>query len=640
MNINKAIQSAFENHQAGNLKQAELLCRKILKKQPDNVDILRLLGVLCYQLKNHSSAMDYFKKTIQIDPNDVFAYYNLGILAHEKGHLDEAITYYEKAMQLNPNIADVNYNLGIAFQQKEEFAKAAAYYQKALQLNPRYADAYYNLGTILVQQGALNEGLTLYDKALVYWPDYALPLWARCMSQLPVIYQDQAGIQDSRAKYYSKLIELQNNIPLKTPQDIEVAARAVGSQTPFLLACQGLASRELQSLYGDLVCKIMALRYPQFAKCPPMPQRLQGETLRIGIVSGFFYWHSIWKIPLRGWVENIDRKRFSLYGYYTGNVKENTTDVAKRYFSRFVQDINSIEDLCQIISNDHLHVLIYPEIGMDPMTTRLAALKLAPVQCVSLGHPDTSGLPTIDYYLSSDLMEPCDADEHYTEKLVRLPNLGFHYTPFEVSPANISRETFGLRQGSVLYLCSHALFTHLPQYDEIYPRIAKKVGNCQFVFISHKSGIITEKFHVRIKEAFHRYGLNADTHVAILPRLNQEHYHTLNSLSDVFLDTPGWSANNSTFEAIACNLPAVTFPGTLMRQRHCAAILTMMHMEETIVKSVDEYVEIAAGLGKDAESRKHLSDKIRENKHLIYLDRTCISALEDFFEAAVKEKLK
>ena len=58
---------------------------------------------------------------------------------------------------------------------------------------------------------------------------------------------------------------------------------------------------------------------------------------------------------------------------------------------------------------------------MDELSLQLAAQRLAPVQCNSLGHPETSGLPTIDYFLSSDLMEPLDAARHYTERLVRLP---------------------------------------------------------------------------------------------------------------------------------------------------------------------------------------------------------------------------
>ncbi len=638
MNINEEIRSAFASYQAGNLKEAELICRKVLIEQPDNADVLRLLGAICYQLKNYDPAKYYFKKAIQIDNQDPISYYNLGILLHEKGYLEEAIRYYEKANEINSNIAEINYNLGVAFQEKEEFDRAISYYQKTLKLNPRYADAYYNLGTIFKQKGILNEAIAFYDKALVYMPGYALPLWARCMSQLPEIYQDEKHIHASRENYANELIKLQNSIPLKTPQDVEIAARAVGSQTPFLLACQGLNNRELQSIYGNLVCKIMGLRYPQFTISPKMPRYVEGEKLRIGIISSFFYWHSVWKIPLRGWVENIDREKFSLYGYYTGKIKEKVTEVAEQYFRRFVQGRYSIEDLCQIIRNDNLHILIYPEIGMDPLIVRLAALKLAPIQCVSLGHPDTSGFPTIDYYLSSELMEPPDADEHYTERLIRLPNLGFYYIPFGFSHVNINRETFGLSKDSILYLCTHSLFTYLPQYDVVFPQIAKKVRNCKFLFISNKSDSITEQFRLRLSRIFNQFELDANDFVVFLPRLNQEQYYGLNCIADIFLDSIGWSANNSTFEAIACNLPVVTLPGALMRQRHCAGILTMMQMRETIAKSVDEYVEIAVRLGKDVELRKNLSNKIRENKHLIYRDRECITALEDFIVEVVKEK--
>ena len=58
---------------------------------------------------------------------------------------------------------------------------------------------------------------------------------------------------------------------------------------------------------------------------------------------------------------------------------------------------------------------------MDDMPIKLASLRLAPAQATSWGHPTTSGLPSIDYFLSSELMEPPNADEHYTERLIRLP---------------------------------------------------------------------------------------------------------------------------------------------------------------------------------------------------------------------------
>ena len=79
MNINKAIQSAFENHQKGNLKEAESLYKKILKKQPDNPDILNMLGALLCQLANYDLAIQYIRKALQFRPTDIYsAYCNLG----------------------------------------------------------------------------------------------------------------------------------------------------------------------------------------------------------------------------------------------------------------------------------------------------------------------------------------------------------------------------------------------------------------------------------------------------------------------------------------------------------------------------------------------------------------------------------
>jgi hypothetical protein len=52
MNFKKTIRSAFENYQAGNLQQAELICKKIILNEPDNVEVLNFIGVINYQEKN------------------------------------------------------------------------------------------------------------------------------------------------------------------------------------------------------------------------------------------------------------------------------------------------------------------------------------------------------------------------------------------------------------------------------------------------------------------------------------------------------------------------------------------------------------------------------------------------------------
>ena len=163
----------------------------------------------------------------------------------------------------------------------------------------------------------------------------------------------------------------------------------------------------------------------------------------------------------------------------------------------------TIDDWRREILNDAPHVLIYPGLLMDKISTQLAAQRLAPVQCISWGHPDTSGMQTLDYYLSSELMEPDDATEHYTERLIRLPNLSIYYEPIDIKPTAISRTELGLRSDAVVFWCGQSLYKYLPQYDLAFARIAQLVKNCQFVFVKHdRAEQITDLFRRRLERAF------------------------------------------------------------------------------------------------------------------------------------------
>jgi protein O-GlcNAc transferase len=604
MNINKEIEAAFKYYKAGELRQAENVCLKILNIQPTHFNAISLLGAICYESGNYGSAVKYFKRALRINPTNPNTYFNLGLALNEPKTLDEAIFNFRKAIELKPDFADAN----------------------------------YYLGTALKMQGRLDEAVKSFDMALNYDPQHIKAFWARCMSRLLIVYPDESSIHISRKHYEDELIKLREMLSDENPRDIQAVFEAVDNQKPFYLAYQGFNDRELQQIYGDLVCKVMSLKYPQFSDRPCMPPHLSEEPLRIGIVSGYFYDSSVWKIPMKGWIENIDKQRFNLYGYFTGSKNDDETNVARQCCTKFVSDVYSFEELCKIIRDDNLHVLIYPEIGMDPITLKLAAVRLAPVQCCSvLGHPQTSGFQTIDYYLSSDLMEPPNAKDNYNGQLIRLPNLSIYYTPADVLIEPVNRDTFNLRQGSTLYLCCQSLFKYLPQYDEVFPRIAKEVRDCQFLFIGHETNYITEQFRKRVKRSFDRFGLDSGEYIIFLPRLDSGHYRAINELSDVFLDSIGWSGCNTTFEAIACNLPVVTLPGELIRGRHAFGILTMMGLTETVAGSLDDYVSLAVRLRQDLEWRNQVSEKIAAYKHRLYNDSGCIAALEDFLETSVKE---
>ena len=133
----------------------------------------------------------------------------------------------------------------------------------------------------------------------------------------------------------------------------------------------------------------------------------------------------------------------------------------------------------------------------------------------------------------------------------------------------------------------------------MFPRIAAAVGACQFVFIGFaKSRAVTEAFRARLGACFRCVGMDAEHYCVILPPMPQERFVAAVGLADVVLDTPGWSGGKSTLDCLAQDPAIVTWPGRFMRGRHTAAILRRIGCEATIAGSLDEYVAIAARLGR------------------------------------------
>ncbi|MGD1713665.1 tetratricopeptide repeat protein, partial [Dapis sp. BLCC M172] len=588
------------------------------------------------------AAIESYQQAIKIKPDFAQAHYNLGNIFLKQGKLKAAIESYQQAIKIKPDYGIAHHQLGNALDKKGELEAAAESYQQALKFLPdsNATDTYFNLASIYSDQGKLEETIETYQKALKINPDYAPAKFGIAINQLPIIYSSDAEINIQRNKYKQHLQGLAQSYQTANSQQLEKAVEFVGTLQPFFLAYQGLNDRDLQQTYGEMLVQIMSNSYPQWSQDIPLPNLEPNEKIRIGFVSRFFYNHSNWKIPIKGWVENLDRSEFEFFAYHTYfNRDQNTTKAAKE-FDKFTQGFRPLEEWCKLIQEDKLHILIFPEFGMDPMTLELGCLRLAPIQITSWGHPDTSGLPTIDYYLSSDLMEPENAQEHYTEKLVRLPNLSINYTPLAIETKAISKKDIGIADNEIMLWCCQSLFKYLPNHDDVFPKIAKELNNTKFVFIQHTSEYVTEVFRQRLSHAFQEFGLNYQDYCIFLPRMDSRTFAGTAAIADIFLDSIGWSGCNSTLEAIAHNVPVVTIPGEMMRGRHSMAILKMMGIEETIASSKEEYVQIAVRLGRDAEYRQYISELIAQNKHKLYNDLEPVRALEEFLLNAVGKPRK
>jgi len=359
-----------------------------------------------------------------------------------------------------------------------------------------------------------------------------------------------------------------------------------------------------------------------------MPAVGPGGRIRLGYLSSCMHGHTI-GVFLLGWLEKLDRRRFELFCYHVGDRTDALTESIRSASDHFFHFPGQVVPAADRIDADRLHILVHTDIGMHPVTLQLAALRLAPVQCKGWGHPVTTGLPTIDYYLSSDLMEPAQAERHYSEKLIRLPNLALNYTPPALPSAPRTRPQLGIPERAVVYLSTQSLFKYLPQHDDIYPRIAAQVPGALFVFLAHGEKQVTDLFAERLAAAFAFRDLAP--RCIFLPRLNHADFLCLNMAADVLLDTLEWSGGKTSLEAIACDLPVVTLPGSFMRGRHTYAFLTRMGLRQNIAGDKDDYIRIAAGLGNDPELRAQVKDFIKSHKHLLFNDTRVNEALEAFY---------
>ena len=563
-----------------------------------------------------------------------------GNLLAEQGKIEAAISAYETAIRLNPNLAIAHNNLGILLAKQGKIEAAISSYETAINLQPDLAMAHNNLGHLFAYQGKTDKAILAYQKALSLEPNYHLAKLGLTVAQLPIIYPSEADIVSSRSNYQIHLERLAHGYEEVSETELAKAGEVAGAAQPFLLPYQGLNDRDLQQTYGEMICRLMASRYPQWCQPKPLPKLSPQQKIRVGIVSGLFHHHSVWKIPLRGWLENIDRSEFELYGYYTGSISDRETKRAAQSFDVFSQHYFSVSQWAEKIAADDLQVLIFPEFGMNSLSLKLGCLRLAPVQITSWGHPQTSGMPTIDYFLISDLMESDGADRYYTEKLIRLPNLGICYQPIPIKPETISKQDLGLQEEEILFWCCQSLFKYLPQHDDIFPRIAQQLTKAKFVFIELKSSFANNVFRQRLSSAFKQLQLDYRDYCIFLPRLSAEKFAGVNAIADIFLDNIGWSGCNTTLESFTYNLPIVTLPGEQMRSRHTLAFLKMLGIEGAIANSKEEYIQIAVDLGRNPAKRQTMARQIALNKHKIYEDLTPVRALEDFLLRAVSKPRK
>jgi predicted O-linked N-acetylglucosamine transferase (SPINDLY family) len=335
---------------------------------------------------------------------------------------------------------------------------------------------------------------------------------------------------------------------------------------------------------------------------------------------------------MQGMIAQLSRETFSVTVLSIGEHHDELAEAIRKSADEYVVLPTTPKRAREIVAACKLDVLFYADIGMDAWSYSLAFNRLARVQCVTWGHPVSTGIPNIDYFISSELLEPDDADGHYTENLVRLAGLPTYYYRPAAPAQSRDRASYSIPEGGHLYLCPQSLFKFHPEFDVLLKEILRRDPQGRLILVEGIEPAWTEKLRDRFRQ---NLGLAADR-VQFLPRQGRDEFLNLMRLCDVMLDPLHFGGGNTTYEALALGVPIVTLPSPYMRGRVTAACYRKMGLDDCIAGSPREYVDLAVRLATDPECRKSFSTRIVAANHVLYEDRQSLHELEDFLQMAVE----
>jgi protein O-GlcNAc transferase len=466
----------------GAAAEAETVCRRAVALAPEYATTHFCLGNILRNAGRLSAARDCFLATLQLAPNTLPALGNLGNVLQELGDFVQAEDCYRRALKLNPAYAKAGANLGRLFVEQNRFVDAETAYRDLLRTQPKNAQILERLGGVLLELGHADAARKCYLEALAVEPERTSTRLALATAVLPVIAQNSEESAAVRQAFASALDELAEWLHADRARPVDLASLA-SAQQPFSLAYRDGNHVDLLARYGDLIGECLHPGGPGSQVAAPCPPR---ERPRLLIVSHHIRRHSVWEIVLRGLLLDLDRTRFEVLVYHLGNVEDEETRFARGQVDGW-RDRQTIADPAgwlAAVAEDAPDVIFYPEIGMSSLCYFLAAHRLAPLQVASWGHPISTGLATIDLFLSGDLLEAADADKHYRERLIRLPGSGCCTAPLPLLAEPIAAVEARLSgmHGPRLLIAQRAIKFD-PVDDALYARIAAATGESVFILL-------------------------------------------------------------------------------------------------------------------------------------------------------------
>ena len=537
----------------------------------------------------------------------------------------------------------------------------------------------YSVGKTLEYLGRHEEALKYFRESLAMRNDGGLLLHEQLF--MTHVYTSEADLKRWRQRFSRNLAKLKRErINLQDP------FHSLFDVPHYYLGYHGendvdmvkdIATVIRQSAPDDVnyVAPAIAARGPSDTG-PPLSQT--GGRIRIGFISLYFKSHASAKM-MKGVMARLDRSRFEVIVFSLrdlGKPFDERGDPIARSIKRSADEYvacpkYSLHSLREAVEARNLHVLVFAEIGMDPGNYLLSFSRLAPIQIATHGHVYTTGVDTIDWYITYEMFE-CqagkllcpgpqkkisdstetggkrgkkaaitigDAQDHYSERLALMTGLNFYdepYIPQTVTPRSNILDTAGrpLPDDAVLFLVPQTLYKITPTFDEVYRSILERLPTARLV-LKELKGELGNIILARLKNTMP----SVLDRVIMLPGLSDDDFMSLYRIADVMLDPYPFGGYTTSFEGFSAGIPTVTLPHYLMMGRCTLGMYERMEILDLVAKSRQEYIDLAVALGESRKKRDNLRARILENKHMLFDQTDGVASWERFLEDVVNRKV-
>jgi predicted O-linked N-acetylglucosamine transferase (SPINDLY family) len=612
--------------ETGKVDEALASIRRAQDLKPDFVETHAMLAQLLQNRGQGAVAIEELSRRAETSPHIAEIKAALADALQIDNRIAEAIELYTAAIKQKPRLANARIGLGVACKASGDVPAAIKWYREAIQIDPTAVAAYINLGSALSDQGDYRGARAALDQAMTLKPDMN-GLAVRHAAVLPVIAPSLPELMAERERFVADFEALE-----ASGYSFTDPLNAIG-QTNFYLAYAGLDDRAIQ----EQIARFYLNACPSLGwnAIPGRPSPSGGTRYRIGIISAYLQNHTMGRLN-QGLIEQMDRTRFEVVIFRPPGSTDEMSQAIDRAADQVIAIPRNLEVARRIIADAGVDLLFYTDIGMDVLTYFLCFAKLAPVQAMTWGHPVTTGVPAIDYFLSVDTMEPAGAEACYSEQLIRLRHPPTYYHRPNLAVADPSagdiRAELGLPAEAHLYLCPQTLFKFHPDFDPTLAAILHGDPAGRLVLIAGQQQSYSELLISRIARSYPDL-VDRITVVGFLPRAD---FLKLLTTADVVLDTRHFGGGNTSYESFSLGTPIVTWPGQFMRGRVTAGLYQAMGVTDLIAQSHDEFVALAHRLANDREWRAAIVEKIRNHADGLFENIASVREIETFFAAAIE----